>query len=1016
MAINREIEKIDSELSECFQAGTLDSFCKYLYGIVLVKRQRKSMAIKVLIDSVNQYPFNWSAWQELGTCLPTYPAVAEIKPDLPESFMTTYFLSHVTLEYFNHQNEDGAEWLEELTREFPRSAYVKCERALAFYHAREFPDAAKVFEELIKDNPHRLDNLDVFSNVLFVTDSRAKLSFLAHSSAATDNFRPETCCIIGNYYSMKGEHEKAVVYFKRALRFNRSYASAWTLLGHEYLEMKNTYAAVEAYRRAVDYNHRDYRAWNGLGQTYEALKMHYYALNYYQRATAIRPYDGRMWCAMAECYEYLDQDLAAIKCYTRALLGTDQEKTALKKLPKLYKKIGDTEAAARYFRRSLEQLREEQSESEDTSEACIYLAIYERAKGNLIAASEYATEALHCLSVQHQEDAKALLRDIRSVLDAESHNPGDMLAGPLEYAWSSMQQPSQQGQPLVAQSLGGDILKALQLAFDRAAIGLGQNNAISNKRPNDCNERLNAATDAWTNLIEMMDKALAAHPMTEPVLEPMRKALAAVPSNINHDDQTMLFAIPRIQMGLIGFQHIVQYIPERTASELLSGVISGAETLRQKSEDALSCEDFASSQDSGKHQLHPSCAIVQVFYDDYLIQVKAKVEAMTAETSNKSLLQAALASLQFQSSGTYLTHQGAKKFVDQLERSDFTLEVRSLVETMRLVIAAGDALQACQISIQKNALRQEVQLSTVSDFEHLMYSHLLMNMRRKDPIMRQQTNHFAANSETGTGCEQLYVEAISKTKAIARDAEAMRVMSADLEDKLTQSILKGFAERVERTLANLTKNQSEVQLLQLETVLAVLVETLKRIPGMDAYAMMKRMLDPIAQMSEKVRNLHGCVMINPTPLQTNRDGQEYGEGHRQSIALACDFLTESLRDTLAWSLQLADLAWKKDKNSRKKIQEKDRKEIQAQMEALQDRVEELAKAADLWDEDVDALAENVFDTMTGTPSWKKDAFQPSDLMAMDMSGFFVLESFLIAQANSLEACTRVQQATSGREL
>jgi len=63
---------------------------------------------------------------------------------------------------------------------------------------------------------------------------------------------------------------------------------------------------------------------------------------------------------MAECHEYLDQDLAAIKCYTRALLGSDQEKMALKKLPKLYKKIGDKEAAAHYFRKSLEQLREEQ--------------------------------------------------------------------------------------------------------------------------------------------------------------------------------------------------------------------------------------------------------------------------------------------------------------------------------------------------------------------------------------------------------------------------------------------------------------------------------------------------------------------------------------------------------------------------------------------------------------------------------------------------------------------------------
>jgi anaphase-promoting complex subunit 8 len=96
-----------------------------------------------------------------------------------------------------------------------------------------------------------LDSLDVFSNVLFVTDNRARLSFLAHSCAMTDNYRPETCCIIGNYYSMKAEHDKAVTYFRRALRFNRSYASAWTLLGHEYLEMKNTYAAVESYRRAV---------------------------------------------------------------------------------------------------------------------------------------------------------------------------------------------------------------------------------------------------------------------------------------------------------------------------------------------------------------------------------------------------------------------------------------------------------------------------------------------------------------------------------------------------------------------------------------------------------------------------------------------------------------------------------------------------------------------------------------------------------------------------------------------
>lgn len=107
----------------------------------------------------------------------------------------------------------------------------------------------------------------------------------------------------GNYYSLRGEHEKAVLYFQRALKLNRSFISAWTLMGHEFLEMGNTNAALEAYRRAtgifnenvglaiklwIDINERDYRAWFGLGQSYEMLRMTHYALFYYQKAAALR--------------------------------------------------------------------------------------------------------------------------------------------------------------------------------------------------------------------------------------------------------------------------------------------------------------------------------------------------------------------------------------------------------------------------------------------------------------------------------------------------------------------------------------------------------------------------------------------------------------------------------------------------------------------------------------------------------------------------------------------------------
>ena len=40
--------------------------------------------------------------------------------------------------------------------------------------------------------------------------------------------------------------DQAVLYFRRALRLDRHYLSAWTLMGHEYVELKNPPAAIGA--------------------------------------------------------------------------------------------------------------------------------------------------------------------------------------------------------------------------------------------------------------------------------------------------------------------------------------------------------------------------------------------------------------------------------------------------------------------------------------------------------------------------------------------------------------------------------------------------------------------------------------------------------------------------------------------------------------------------------------------------------------------------------------------------
>lgn len=239
---------------------------------------------------------------------------------LPQNIVSFMFHIHASLELYQH---DGnlANSLEQLLTIFPTSSFLLTCDALLSYHAKDFVAAEQAFSRLLSLHPHRLDSLDHYSNILYVMNSRPKLAFLAHLCSSVDKFRPESCVVIGNYYSLLSLHEKAVQYFRRALTLDRSCLSAWTLMGHEYVELKNTHAAIESYRRAVDVNRRDYRAWYGLGQTYEVLEMHAYALWYYKKAAGLRPWDGKMWMAVGSCLQRMNRNLDGIKALKRALLA-----------------------------------------------------------------------------------------------------------------------------------------------------------------------------------------------------------------------------------------------------------------------------------------------------------------------------------------------------------------------------------------------------------------------------------------------------------------------------------------------------------------------------------------------------------------------------------------------------------------------------------------------------------------------------------------------------------------------
>jgi anaphase-promoting complex subunit 8 len=410
------------EMDEKFRIDheKFDPFHLFVYGLILKHRRLKKEAGTVLVSSIRKFPWNWSAWLELIQLVGPPPALQgwEYGPqmnftdheNMSGSWMSHFFEARLATEW--QCSMFAINMINQLLQIFPQSVFLRGEQAIAYYNHREFDVSERLFEELSRDWPQRLDNLDTYSNILYVKENRVQLCALAQRAQSIDKYRPETCCIVGNFYSLRGEHEKALLYFKRALQLNRRYLAAWTLMGHEFLELKNAPAAINAYHRAIQINSCEFRAWYGLGQTYELYKLPLYTVYYYAKAASLRPYDSRMWAALGEVYESIGRFPEAIKAHERALLACERDSLALRKLAGLHQRTGNLDKAAFYYKKNLETNDAEAVEGQETVDALLFLTNYWIKKGDIDQADTYCSRLQEFSGQTSREEARTLLLEI----------------------------------------------------------------------------------------------------------------------------------------------------------------------------------------------------------------------------------------------------------------------------------------------------------------------------------------------------------------------------------------------------------------------------------------------------------------------------------------------------------------------------------------------------------------------------------------------------------------------------
>lgn len=475
--INTYIKTIDSSETVSEETRLGISLLYYLKGIILTRQGNKSTAITAFLKSLQYYIFNWGCWSELLNCIsrvdesqllinhieqdfiikssnenPQQAALANImvqffKLATYQEFYSSSMDASVTETTVPHNfnnininmnipaldpiNESSTvappnnideffKILEYLIVIMPYFSFLKSMNAMISYNYMDYANAEMIFDDLVKQDPYRLEYLDVYSNILYVMQKHSKLTFLAQFVSQLDRFRPETCCIVANYYSARQEHEKSIMYFRRALILNKRSTSAWTLMGHEFVELKNSHAAIECYRRAVDINERDYKAWYGLGQAYEVLDMHLYSLYYFQKACTLKPLDRRMWQAVAECYAVLKDTTQAIKCYQRAYQlssNPGQDALLLFRLAKQYEQMMDIDNCKVNMLKciAIEDTSSGELVTDETIKARLWLAQHEMRMKNYETAYNHAVNITNGTS-QEIDEARNIARNCRIIL------------------------------------------------------------------------------------------------------------------------------------------------------------------------------------------------------------------------------------------------------------------------------------------------------------------------------------------------------------------------------------------------------------------------------------------------------------------------------------------------------------------------------------------------------------------------------------------------------------------------
>lgn len=172
-------------------------------------------------------------------------------------------------------------------------------RARIFFENGEYRRSCEIFEEIRRLYPKRVEGMEIYSTALWQLQDSHKLSTLSADIMSIARDQPQTWCIVGNCFSLEKQREMAIECLERAIRLDSRFGYAYSLLGHELIDMNDLTKAAQAFRQAILYMPSDYRVLYGLGLVYFKEEQLQLARIHLQRAVKIHPTNTVLLCQLA---------------------------------------------------------------------------------------------------------------------------------------------------------------------------------------------------------------------------------------------------------------------------------------------------------------------------------------------------------------------------------------------------------------------------------------------------------------------------------------------------------------------------------------------------------------------------------------------------------------------------------------------------------------------------------------------------------------------------------------------